>query len=107
MLSYSRRQTGNRVRQARALAHAQAYLNEGADFAVRATVTFVQIIAIGAEVTAVAGMIFVWTVILSAHLAFRRTLGKKRVALLPIRLPFSPRPTEERLTTPREGPQSD
>lgn len=39
---------------------------------------------------AVAGMFFVWIVILSAHLAFRRSLGKKRVALLPIRLPFSP-----------------
>jgi L-asparagine transporter-like permease len=39
---------------------------------------------------AVAGMFFVWMVILSAHLAFRRSLGKKRVALLPIRLPFSP-----------------
>jgi AAT family amino acid transporter len=39
---------------------------------------------------AVAGMFFVWIVILSAHLAFRRSLGRKRVALLPIRLPFSP-----------------
>jgi amino acid transporter, AAT family len=39
---------------------------------------------------AVAGMFFVWIVILSAHLAFRRSLGKKRVALLPIGLPFSP-----------------
>jgi len=39
---------------------------------------------------AVAGMFFVWMVILSAHLAFRRSLGRKRVALLPIRLPFSP-----------------
>jgi L-asparagine transporter-like permease len=39
---------------------------------------------------AVAGMFFVWIVILSAHLAFRRSLGKVRVAQLPIRLPFSP-----------------
>jgi L-asparagine transporter-like permease len=39
---------------------------------------------------AVAGMFFVWIVILLAHLAFRRSLGRKRVALLPIRLPFSP-----------------
>ncbi|MGA2538764.1 MAG: amino acid permease [Terracidiphilus sp.] len=39
---------------------------------------------------AVAGMFFVWIVILTAHLAFRRSLGKKRVAQLPIRLPFSP-----------------
>jgi L-asparagine transporter-like permease len=39
---------------------------------------------------AVAGMFFVWIVILLAHLAFRRSLGKARVALLPIRLPFSP-----------------
>jgi AAT family amino acid transporter len=39
---------------------------------------------------AVAGMFFVWIVILLAHLAFRRSLGQSRVALLPIRLPFSP-----------------
>jgi L-asparagine transporter-like permease len=39
---------------------------------------------------AVAGMFFVWTVILLAHLAFRRSLGEARVAQLPIRLPFSP-----------------
>jgi L-asparagine transporter-like permease len=39
---------------------------------------------------AVAGMFFVWSVILLAHLAFRRSLGQVRVALLPIRLPFSP-----------------
>jgi L-asparagine transporter-like permease len=39
---------------------------------------------------AVAGMFFVWIVILAAHLAFRRSLGEQRVALLPIRLPFSP-----------------
>jgi L-asparagine transporter-like permease len=29
-------------------------------------------------------------VILLAHLAFRRSLGRKRIVLLPIRLPFSP-----------------
>ena len=39
---------------------------------------------------AVAGMFFVWIVILLSHLAFRRSLGSARVALLPIRLPFSP-----------------
>ena len=39
---------------------------------------------------AVAGMFFVWIVILLAHLSFRRSLGKARVSLLPIRLPFSP-----------------
>jgi L-asparagine transporter-like permease len=39
---------------------------------------------------AVAGMFFVWIVILLAHLAFRRSLGEVRVAQLPIRLPFSP-----------------
>jgi amino acid transporter, AAT family len=39
---------------------------------------------------AVAGMFFVWIVILLAHLSFRRALGLERVALLPIRLPFSP-----------------
>jgi AAT family amino acid transporter len=39
---------------------------------------------------AVAGMFFVWIVILLAHLAFRRSLGQARVSLLPIRLRFSP-----------------
>jgi amino acid transporter, AAT family len=39
---------------------------------------------------AVAGMFFVWIIILLAHLAFRRTLGHPRIARLPIRLPFSP-----------------
>ena len=39
---------------------------------------------------AVAGMFFVWIVILLAHIAFRRSLGRARVALLPIRLYFSP-----------------
>jgi L-asparagine transporter-like permease len=38
---------------------------------------------------AVAGMFFVWIVILLAHLAFRHTLGRTRVALLPIRLRWS------------------
>ncbi len=39
---------------------------------------------------AVAGMFFVWIVILLAHLAFRRSLGQARVARLPVRLSFSP-----------------
>ena len=39
---------------------------------------------------AVAGMFFVWIVILLAHLSFRRSLGYARISLLPIRLPFSP-----------------
>ena len=39
---------------------------------------------------AVAGMFFVWSTILLAHLSFRRSLGKSLVAKLPIRLPFSP-----------------
>jgi L-asparagine transporter-like permease len=39
---------------------------------------------------AVAGMFFVWSVILLAHLSFRRSIGEAGVALLPIRLPFSP-----------------
>ena len=39
---------------------------------------------------AVAGMFFVWIVILIAHLAFRRSLDQARVAVLPIRLPFTP-----------------
>lgn len=39
---------------------------------------------------AVAGMFFVWIVILLAHIAFRPPLGRVRVALLPIHLPFSP-----------------
>jgi AAT family amino acid transporter len=39
---------------------------------------------------AVAGMFFVWIVILLAHLAFRRSLGQAQVAVLPIRLPFTP-----------------
>ncbi|HMG85007.1 MAG TPA: amino acid permease [Terracidiphilus sp.] len=39
---------------------------------------------------AVAGMFFVWIVILFAHLSFRRSIGLARIAMLPIRLPFSP-----------------
>ncbi len=39
---------------------------------------------------AVAGMFFIWTIILLTHLAFRRSLGKMRTAKLPIHLPFSP-----------------
>ncbi|MGA7313448.1 MAG: amino acid permease, partial [Silvibacterium sp.] len=39
---------------------------------------------------AVAGMFFVWSIILLAHVSFRRSIGKARVAELPIRLPFSP-----------------
>lgn len=39
---------------------------------------------------AVAGMFFVWIVILLAHLSFRKVLGPERIAALPIRLPFSP-----------------
>jgi L-asparagine transporter-like permease len=40
--------------------------------------------------TAIAGMFFVWMVILFAHLSFRRSIGRVGVAQLPIRLPFSP-----------------
>jgi L-asparagine transporter-like permease len=39
---------------------------------------------------AVAGMFFVWIIILFAHLSFRRSLGRVGVALLPIRLRLSP-----------------
>lgn len=39
---------------------------------------------------AVAGMFFVWIIILLAHLSFRRTIGQARVAQLPIRLSISP-----------------
>jgi amino acid transporter, AAT family len=39
---------------------------------------------------AIAGMFFVWIIILLAHLGFRRSLGRARVALLPIRLRCSP-----------------
>jgi amino acid transporter, AAT family len=39
---------------------------------------------------AVAGMFFVWAVILLSHLSFRRRLGPASVAALPIRLALSP-----------------
>ncbi len=39
---------------------------------------------------AVAGMFFVWMVILAAHLSFRRSIGEERVAQLPIRLKLTP-----------------
>lgn len=39
---------------------------------------------------AVAGMFFVWTIILITHLSFRRALGPERVAALPMRLRFFP-----------------
>jgi amino acid transporter, AAT family len=39
---------------------------------------------------AVAGMFFVWIIILLAHFAFRRALGPERIALLPLRLRFFP-----------------
>src|SRR5450432_118992 len=39
---------------------------------------------------AVAGMFFVWGVILVTHLAFRRALGPQRVAQLPMRMRFYP-----------------
>jgi L-asparagine transporter-like permease len=39
---------------------------------------------------AVAGMFFVWGVILVTHMAFRRALGRERVAQLPMRLHFYP-----------------
>jgi L-asparagine transporter-like permease len=40
--------------------------------------------------TAVAGMLFVWIVILVTHLAFRRAIGGDRVAHLPLHLRFFP-----------------
>jgi L-asparagine transporter-like permease len=39
---------------------------------------------------AVAGMFFVWIIVLLSHLSFRKVLGPARIAALPIRLPFSP-----------------
>jgi len=39
---------------------------------------------------AVAGMFFVWTVILLTHWAFRRALGRERISQLPLRLRFFP-----------------
>lgn len=40
--------------------------------------------------TAVAGMFFVWIVILMAHLGFRRTLNAESLARLPLKLPAHP-----------------
>jgi amino acid transporter, AAT family len=39
---------------------------------------------------AVAGMFFVWTIILVAHLSFRRSVGQARLAQLSVRLRFAP-----------------
>jgi amino acid transporter, AAT family len=39
---------------------------------------------------AVAGMFFVWIIILLTHMAFRRTLGRERITQLPMRLRFFP-----------------
>jgi L-asparagine transporter-like permease len=39
---------------------------------------------------AVAGMFFVWTIILVTHLLFRRAIGEARLAQLPVRLWFAP-----------------
>jgi AAT family amino acid transporter len=39
---------------------------------------------------AVAGMFFVWAIILVAHLSFRRSIGQVRLAQLPVRLRFAP-----------------
>jgi L-asparagine transporter-like permease len=39
---------------------------------------------------AVAGMLFVWLVILNTHLRFRRAVSAERIALLPMRLPGHP-----------------
>jgi L-asparagine transporter-like permease len=43
--------------------------------------------------TAVAGMFFVWLVVLATHLRFRSALGPERVAQLRLRLPLHPLPT--------------
>ncbi len=40
--------------------------------------------------TAVAGMFFVWIIILLAHLGFRRAVPAERIAKLPLRLPMHP-----------------
>jgi amino acid transporter, AAT family len=42
---------------------------------------------------AVAGMLFVWAVILITHIAFRRALGPERISRLPMRLRFFPHST--------------
>jgi AAT family amino acid transporter len=39
---------------------------------------------------AVAGMFFVWSIIVVAHLSFRRAIGKAGVAMLPMRLRLAP-----------------
>jgi L-asparagine transporter-like permease len=39
---------------------------------------------------AVAGMFFVWGVILLSHIAFRRALGPERIGQLPVRIRFYP-----------------
>ena len=39
---------------------------------------------------AVAGMFFVWIIILATHIAFRRAIGPERVDQLPMRLRFFP-----------------
>jgi L-asparagine transporter-like permease len=43
--------------------------------------------------TAVAGMFFVWVVILLTHLRFRQAIGPEAVAKLPLKLPAHPIPT--------------
>jgi amino acid transporter, AAT family len=43
--------------------------------------------------TAVAGMFFVWIVILVTHLRFRRAIGARAVLELPLKLPAYPLPT--------------
>jgi amino acid transporter, AAT family len=43
--------------------------------------------------TAVAGMFFVWIVILLTHLRFRQAIGSQAVAKLPLKLPAHPLPT--------------
>lgn len=43
--------------------------------------------------TAVAGMLFVWIVILLSHLRFRSAVAPERLATLAIKLPFHPIPT--------------
>src|SRR5438094_5489413 len=40
--------------------------------------------------TAVAGMFFVWIVILLTHLRFRQTIGRERADQLPVKLPMHP-----------------
>jgi len=38
----------------------------------------------------VAGMFFVWFVILLTHLRFRQTIGRERATQLPVKLPMHP-----------------